>query len=91
MTYEPLANFSHAGFLGAHNAYNFGAVDIILQQLYPDYDRQILQQIEPVAHRLQNIPLSNGMNIIDDSVSSSAHALGAALDAMEPPITLIAG
>ena len=64
---------------------------MIVQQLYPEYNREILQEIEPVAHRLQTIQLSNGMTIIDDSVSSSAHALGAALDAMEPPITLIAG
>ena len=64
---------------------------MILEQLYPQYDKETLQEIEPVAHRLQIIKMNNGMNMIDDSVSSSAHALAAAIDAMESPITLIAG
>lgn len=30
---------------------------MVLQQLYGDYDHALLQQIEPVAHRLQPILL----------------------------------
>jgi UDP-N-acetylmuramyl pentapeptide synthase len=54
---------------------------MVLQKLYGiDYDHTILETIEPVAHRLQPIPLSSqGITIIDDSVSSSAHALSAAI------------
>lgn len=90
LTYQPLVDFYNPGFLWDHNAYNFGAVDAVLQQLYPQYDIKVLQHIDPVAHRLQVIPVGNGMTIIDDSISSSAHSLAAALDAMDPPVTLIA-
>ena len=90
LSYGALVDFHHPQFLWWHNAYNFGAVDMVLKQLYGDYDHAILQQIEPVAHRLQQIPLQWWITLIDDSVSSSAHALWAALDAMEPPIVLIA-
>ena len=63
---------------------------MVLQQLYgKDYDRSILAHIEPVAHRLQPIILDNGLTIIDDSVSSSAHALSAAISAMTSPVVLI--
>jgi UDP-N-acetylmuramoylalanine-D-glutamate ligase len=65
---------------------------MVLQQLYGvDYDRTILNTIEPVAHRLQPIMLNNGLTIIDDSVSSSAHALSAAIKAMTQPVVLISG
>jgi UDP-N-acetylmuramoylalanine-D-glutamate ligase len=63
---------------------------MVLQQLYGrDYDRTLLMNIEPVAHRLQPIILDNGLTIIDDSVSSSAHALSAAISAMMSPVVLI--
>lgn len=91
LSYGALPDFHHPQFLWWHNAYNFGAVDMVLQQLYGDYDHALLQQIEPVAHRLQPILLKWWLQLIDDSVSSSAHALWAALDAMESPIVLIAG
>ena len=55
LTYDAIVDFYHPLFLGKHNAFNFGAVDMLLQQLYPDYNHEILQQIEPVAHRLQKI------------------------------------
>jgi len=65
---------------------------MILQSLYgADYDHSILSHIEPVAHRLQTILLNNGLTIIDDSVSSSAHALSAAIDAMSGRVILISG
>ncbi len=89
--YSMLNDFYHPAFPGPHNAQNFGAVDIVLQKLYGiDYDRSILQDIEPVAHRLQTISINSNLTIIDDSVSSSAHALWAALDAMSEPVILIA-
>lgn len=90
LVYEPLENFHHPLFLGQHNAANFGVVSQILWQLYGEYDHEVLQQIEPVAHRLQKIILAGGITLIDDSVSSSSHALAAALEAMEPPVILIA-
>ena len=63
---------------------------MVLQQLYgKDYDRSVIANIEPVAHRLQPIILDNGLTIIDDSVSSSAHALSAAISAMTSPVVLI--
>jgi UDP-N-acetylmuramoylalanine-D-glutamate ligase len=63
---------------------------MILRSLYgDDYDRTILSQVEPVAHRLQPILLSDGITIIDDSVSSSAHALSAAIGAMTQPVVLV--
>lgn len=89
LNYGALPDFHHPLFLWSHNAYNFGAVDMVLQQLYGDYDHDILQQIQPVAHRLQPILLTWWVTIIDDSVSSSAHALGAALESMQWPIVLI--
>lgn len=88
-TYLPLEWFHHPAFLWDHNAANFGAVDMVLQKLYGDYDRTILSQVAPVAHRLQPIVLANWLTIIDDSVSSSAHALWAAIDAMTDPVVLI--
>lgn len=92
LVYLPLQNFHNPSFLWWHNAANFGAVDMILQSLYgADYDHSILSQIEPVAHRLQTILLNNRLTIIDDSVSSSAHALSAAIDAMSDPVVLISG
>lgn len=88
--YSPLYPWQHPLFMGDHNAFNFWAVDVVLQYLYNDrYDRQILQQVQPVPHRLQPILLSDGITIIDDSVSSSAHALRAAIDAMTEPVVLI--
>lgn len=91
--YKPLEWFNNPLFLWLHNASNFGAVDMVLQKLYGiDYDHTILETIEPVAHRLQPIPLSSqGITIIDDSVSSSAHALSAAIWAMNEPVVLISG
>jgi UDP-N-acetylmuramoylalanine--D-glutamate ligase len=92
LIYLSLQDFHHPWFLWEHNASNFGAVDMVLQQLYGvDYDRTILNTIEPVAHRLQPIMLNNGLTIIDDSVSSSAHALSAAIKAMTQPVVLISG
>jgi len=92
LVYLPLQDFHNPSFLWRHNTSNFGAVDIVLQQLYGiGYDHVILNTIEPVAHRLQPIVLQNGITIIDDSVSSSAHALWAAIDAMTDPVVLISG
>jgi UDP-N-acetylmuramoylalanine-D-glutamate ligase len=63
-----------------------------LQSLYGvDYDRSVLNIVKPVAHRLSPILLADGITIIDDSVSSSSHALCAAIDAMKSPCVLIAG
>lgn len=87
-----LSGFHNPLFLGDHNANNFGAVDKILQSLYGvDYDRAVLDRVEPVAHRLSPIALHDDMTIIDDSVSSSSHALCAAIDAMNSPCVLISG
>lgn len=83
---QPLPNF-----LGHHNASNLGAVFTALQQLYPDYDASLLTKIQPVPHRLQPHQLRDGIIFIDDSVSSSEHALGAAIQAMRQPTILIAG
>lgn len=74
-SYEPLHNLNMTQFFGTHNAANFGAAARTLRQLYGDYDQTIFHEIKPVAHRLEPITLSNGLTIIDDSVSSSAHAL----------------
>ncbi len=92
LIYLPLQDFYHPWFLWGHNAANFWAVDMVLQKLYNiQYDRSLLLQVEPVAHRLQPIVLKSWLTIIDDSVSSSAHALSAAIGAMTSPVVLISG
>ncbi len=90
LTYKPLENFSHPKFPWAHNAYNFWAIDIVLEKLYGDYNHKILYDIDAVAHRLQSLSCKDNITLIDDSVSSSAHALEAALDAMSWRVVLIA-
>lgn len=90
--YTPIKTFDHPGFIGKHNASNFGAVDLLLRMLYKDqYQTSLLDTVKPMPHRLQKIVVQNGLTIIDDSVCSSVHSLQAALEAMDNPVVLVAG
>lgn len=90
--YSKIPKFRHPSFLWRHNAWNFWAIEAVLEELYPKlYTRDILQKIKPIAHRLSAIKLKNAIILYDDSVSGSSYALWAALHVMQAPVTLIAG
>lgn len=63
----------------------------ILTALLVEYDRKVLDTIPPIPHRKQDIGQINGIRIIDDSISTSTHALRAALRAMTEKVVLLAG
>ncbi|MBP7884810.1 hypothetical protein KAZ93_01305 [Patescibacteria group bacterium] len=55
-----------------------------------DYDTKVLNTIPPIPHRTQYIGDINGIHVIDDSISTSTHALAAALRAMIEKVVLLA-
>lgn len=88
--YTPYTNYHNPYFTGEHNHENFGAVHSILTALLVEYDRKVLDTIPPIPHRKQDIGQIDGICIIDDSISTSTHALHAALRAMTEKVVLLA-
>ncbi len=63
----------------------------ILSTLLVGYDTKVLDTIPPIPHRKQDIGMIDGIRIIDDGISTSTHALQAALMAMTEKVVLLAG
>ncbi len=86
---------SETNFSGKHNAMNILSVMIVLRELGVDFKefKQILSEISGLTHRLELIAEKNGVKIVEDSKSTSAQSLEAALGSYgdSKNILLIAG
>lgn len=78
-------------FIGQHNKLNAGAVHAILNHLLGSYDESIWNHIAGLQHRLQKVAVIDDIAIIDDGVSTSAHALLTAIGSMDSSFVLICG
>lgn len=87
-TSYPIHNSS---FLGEHNRLNAGAAHAVLSHLVPDYPTHLWDSINGLPHRLQTLAPLNGITIVDDGISSSAHALKTALSFLSMPFVLVCG
>ena len=90
MVYQPYKNCQNPYFVWWHNEENLGAVHSILSTLLAEYDTKVLDTIPPIPHRQQDIGEIYGIRIIDDGISTSTHALEAALRAMTEKVILLA-
>lgn len=91
MVYTPYTHCQNPYFVWWHNEENLGAVHSILSTLLVGYDSKVLDTIPPIPHRKQDIGMIDGIRIIDDGISTSTHALQAALRAMTERVVLLAG
>ena len=84
-------------FVGQHNSENLWSVYSIVQRVIADlwWDIQsigfAIQQAQPLSHRLQLVANLQGIQVYDDSICTSTHALRAALESFSWPLVLIAG
>lgn len=89
---------TYTQFVGAHNAGNLQVCYLLVKTLIRDYAinideekiHEVIQQIKPLAHRIQLINEKMGIRFYDDSKSTSSQSLKVALEAFPGPIVLIA-
>jgi len=79
---------SETQFSGNHNAMNILAVTMVTNALKicSKHTREYLRNISGLAHRLEFVTEKNGVRFIDDSKSTSAQSLIAALGACRDAI-----
>lgn len=86
---------SETNFSGFHNAMNILSVTLVTNEMHlcSKKTRTFLTEIFGLSHRLEKILEKNGVSFVDDSKSTSAQSLEAALGAFgsEKNILLIAG
>ena len=85
---------SETRFSGIHNAMNILSVTLVTNALKicSKRTREYLKNISGLAHRLELVTIKNGIQFIDDSKSTSAQSLIAALGSFEDKkVCLIAG
>lgn len=89
---EKLVERSELPLVGMHNAANAlcASAACSILQLTPEEIREGLLSFRGVPHRLELIS-RNGRNWINDSKATNVDSLRVALEAVEPPIYLIAG
>lgn len=90
LAYEAYS-LDNPSLIGEHNKFNAGAVDLALSYLIGDYDRGLWSRIKGLPHRLHDMGTVDGISIIDDGISTSAHALGTAVSSQTEPFVLICG
>lgn len=85
---------SDTNFTGKHNGFNFLSATLAVETLgVPvSFVRESLPDIYGLAHRLEFVTEKNGITFIDDSKSTSAQSLKAALESFKGKnVILIAG
>lgn len=85
---------SETQFSGIHNAMNILSSTLIMKTLRvcSKRTRECLKYISGLTHRLELVTTKNGVSFIDDSKSTSAQSLIAALGSFEDSkVCLIAG
>ena len=86
---------SETHFSGVHNAMNLLSVLLVLREMGLDFKKiaPILKEISGLPHRLELIDEIDGIKIVEDSKSTSAQSLAAALHSYgdSKNILLIAG
>lgn len=93
LMYQDKALLSRYGWAlqGAHNLVNAAAVLTVLDVLQLDVKKALnsLKSFEPLPHRLQPIGEIDGVQYINDSISSTPHATLAALKTVDYDKTLL--
>jgi len=92
-------DLSKTKFLGKHNQENLSATQAVLQWYFElesllwDKDKfaNVLQNLEPLKHRLNTLREIDWIKIYDDGICTSSQALAAGLDAFDQKLVLIAG
>ena len=81
------------GLPGQHNRSNIQAAFLACQPFGLDQAaaQEALNQFQALPHRLQAVAEREGVLFVDDSKGTTVQALGAALEAVERPILLLAG
>jgi len=78
---------------GAHNRMNLLAAGLALARygVKPEVIARSLGEFPGVEHRLELFHEAGGVRYFDDSTATMPHAAAAALDALPPPVVLVAG
>ena len=78
---------------GDHNLENFAGVFSIINYLGLDVKKAVeaLKTFEPLAHRLQNVAVKNGVTFINDSISTAPEAAIGAMKSFDENIVIISG
>ena len=78
---------------GDHNLDNLSGVFSILHYLGVDIAHAALQlqSFEPLAHRLQNVAVINGVTFINDSISTAPEAAIGAMQSFDGNLAIISG
>ena len=88
-------NFEKCNLVGVHNLYNVAFVISIMNTLRIPFEeyRKTLESFDSLDHRIKKVKEVNGVTYINDSKSTSPHAIEVALDTLgkKKNITLIAG
>ena len=90
---EKLLNISDLKLSGDHNLDNLSGVFSVLQYLGMDIKKAVeaLKNFEPLEHRLQNFAEKNGINFINDSISTAPEAAIGAMKSFDENIVIISG
>jgi len=92
-------DISNTKFVWHHNKANLQSVFLLTKKLLQDKWqvqniqnlKSIIQNINPLAHRMQLFKTINNVDIYDDSICTSAHAQENALKGLEKKVVLICG
>lgn len=79
--------------LGTHNIDNIMAATAVsrILDLENSFIEKTIREFRPLPHRLEYVKTLNGVNIFNDSKSTSPDATLKAIESLEKPIILIAG
>ncbi len=79
--------------LGEHNLDNIAAAASVgkILEIPEDVIRKVVEEFEPLPHRLNVIVEKNGITFVDDSISTNVESTVAAINAFHKPIILIVG
>ena len=78
---------------GAHNSYNIAVATTVAKLLDVDDDKiaKAIMEFKPLAHRLENIGVYDGVTYIDDSIATIPEAVISAVESIPNINTVIVG
>lgn len=90
---EKLLSIDELKISGNHNMDNLAGVMTILQHLGLDFRQaaESLKTFEPLPHRLQKVGTVNGVQFINDSISTAPEAAISAMQSFDGNIVIISG
>lgn len=91
MAGKTLIDITETKLRGKHNAENVMAAIAAVDALDIEVETATLKEFTPPSHRCQLVKTIDRVEFINDSKATNLHALDSALNALTPPLILIAG